>query len=95
MSAHRACLSAVAEVQKEDGDDFSPIAWIEKGDVKAGLVHILFRRAGEFIERGTAAEEIPELIKHAVTDGKIIGYRVSGIRARTRKGRFTKRCTTE
>ncbi|TJZ54579.1 hypothetical protein FCH28_15920 [Streptomyces piniterrae] len=68
----------------------APIAWGEKGNVEAGLGHILFRRAGEFLERGVAAEGIPKPITNAVTGGKSIGYQGAD------KGKpSTTRCTTE
>ncbi|WP_116210849.1 hypothetical protein [Streptomyces olivoreticuli] len=32
-----------------------------------------FRHAGEFIEKGVAAEDIPKHLKNALTDGKTVG----------------------
>jgi hypothetical protein len=29
-----------------------PLAWLEKGNVNAGLIHIIFRHAGEFATAG-------------------------------------------
>lgn len=49
-----------------------PLAWLEKGNSKSGLAHILFRHAGEFIERGVAAEDIPKLLNKALTEWKIV-----------------------
>ncbi|MEU9100045.1 hypothetical protein [Streptomyces sp. NPDC048361] len=51
-----------------------PLAWLEKGNAKAGLVHILLRHGGEFIERGIASEDIPKLLTRALNEGKIVGY---------------------
>nr|WP_228772999.1 RICIN domain-containing protein [Streptomyces eurocidicus] len=51
-----------------------PVAWLEVGDVRAGLVHIIFRHAGEFMQKGVAAEDIPKLLKNALADNKVIGH---------------------
>ncbi|MEW2302217.1 RICIN domain-containing protein [Streptomyces sp. NPDC006655] len=51
-----------------------PVAWLETGDTRAGLIHIIFRHAGEFIERGVASEDIPKLLDKALSEGKIVGY---------------------
>ncbi|MFJ6387694.1 ricin-type beta-trefoil lectin domain protein [Streptomyces sp. NPDC091972] len=50
-----------------------PVAWLELGTHKSGLVHIIFRHAGEFIERGVASEDIPKLLNKALSEGKIVG----------------------
>ncbi|MFQ6148685.1 RICIN domain-containing protein [Streptomyces seoulensis] len=54
-----------------------PVAWLEMGNAKAGLVHIIFRHAGEFMERGVASEDIPKLLEKALTEGKVVGYQGS------------------
>jgi hypothetical protein len=43
------------------------------GNNKSGLIHIIFRHAGEFIERGIASEDIPKLLNKALSEGKIVG----------------------
>jgi hypothetical protein len=50
-----------------------PVAWLEIGNHKSGLVHIIFRHAGEFIEHGVASEDIPKLLNKALSEGKIVG----------------------
>ncbi|MFI1052387.1 RICIN domain-containing protein [Streptomyces griseoruber] len=50
-----------------------PVAWLEIGNNKVGLIHIIFRHAGEFIERGVASEDIPKLLNKALSEGKIVG----------------------
>ena len=50
-----------------------PVAWLELGTHKSGLIHIIFRHAGEFIERGVASEDIPKLLNKALSEGKIVG----------------------
>jgi hypothetical protein len=50
-----------------------PVAWLEVGNHKSGLVHIIFRHAGEFIEHGVASEDIPKLLNKALSEGKIVG----------------------
>ncbi|MFC8364770.1 virulence factor, partial [Streptomyces griseorubiginosus] len=50
-----------------------PVAWLELGSHKSGLIHIIFRHAGEFIEHGVASEDIPKLLNKALSEGKIVG----------------------
>ncbi|MFE6691864.1 virulence factor [Streptomyces sp. NPDC057743] len=50
-----------------------PLAWLEKGDVNRGLVHIVFRHAGEFATAGVRVEDIPALVKTALTEGTRVG----------------------
>jgi hypothetical protein len=51
---------------------------LERGYVKGGFVHIIFRHAGEFGADGVPIEEIPKLLKTALEDAKIVGYQGSG-----------------
>ncbi|MFB6930713.1 virulence factor, partial [Streptomyces noursei] len=55
-----------------------PLAWLEKGNVKSGLVHILFRHAGEFAQVGVRVEDIPALVKKALTEGTRVGTQGEG-----------------
>ncbi|MER6047518.1 hypothetical protein ABT168_08640 [Streptomyces sp. NPDC001793] len=50
-----------------------PLAWLEKGDVYSGLIHIMFRHAGEFATAGVRVEDIPALVKTALTEGTRVG----------------------
>ena len=55
-----------------------PLAWLEKGNVNAGLIHIVFRHAGEFATAGVRIEDIPALVKTALTDGTRVGTQGTG-----------------
>ncbi|MGX4690371.1 RICIN domain-containing protein [Streptomyces sp. JNUCC 63] len=55
-----------------------PIAWLEKGNVNAGLTHILFRHAGEFADAGVRVDDIPALVKTALTEGTRVGTQGAG-----------------
>ncbi len=50
-----------------------PVAWLEKGNKDAGFMHVLYEHAGDFMNRGVATEDIPRLLKTALSDGKIVG----------------------
>ncbi|WP_446750582.1 virulence factor [Streptomyces sp. WZ-12] len=50
-----------------------PLAWLEKGNVNSGLIHTLFRHAGEFAQAGVRVEDIPALLKKALTEGTRVG----------------------
>lgn len=54
------------------------LAWLEKGNVHAGLVHIIFRHAGEFATAGVRVEDIPALVKTALNQGKRVGTQGTG-----------------
>ncbi|WP_343997600.1 RICIN domain-containing protein [Streptomyces thermocarboxydovorans] len=51
-----------------------PLAWLDIGDAKKGLVHIIFRHGGEFAQRGVPIEEIPKLLSKALSEGKVVGH---------------------
>lgn len=50
------------------------IIFIEKGNRRAGLRHILERHAEDFSRQGFSSDEIPDIIIKAVTEGTIVGY---------------------
>jgi hypothetical protein len=74
----------VAEVQRR-GDKISPdkvvriekpdrIIWLEEGDERAGLAHIMTnKRVADFARHGIAQDEIVDAVFTALTDGKPIG----------------------
>lgn len=50
------------------------IVWIERGNEKAGLAHILrARRLRDFMSRGVAPTDVPGIAVRAVTDGVALG----------------------
>lgn len=55
-----------------------PVAWLEKGTVNAGLTHIMFRHAGEFANAGIRVEDIPAVVKTALTQGTRVGTQGAG-----------------
>ncbi|MGX1545195.1 virulence factor, partial [Streptomyces adustus] len=54
------------------------LAWLEKGNVNAGLIHIIFRHAGEFATAGVRIEDIPALVSKALTEGTRVGTQGAG-----------------
>ncbi|RLC16801.1 MAG: hypothetical protein DRI57_10745 [Deltaproteobacteria bacterium] len=50
------------------------IIFIEKGNRRAGLQHIMERHAEDFARQGFSSDEIPDIIIKAVTKGTIVGY---------------------
>uniref|UniRef100_UPI0035BC88A7 hypothetical protein n=1 Tax=Streptomyces finlayi TaxID=67296 RepID=UPI0035BC88A7 len=55
-----------------------PLAWLEKGNAHAGLIHIVFRHAGEFATAGVRVEDIPALVKTVLTHGTKVGTQGAG-----------------
>lgn len=52
--------------------------WLETGNSKAGLQHILDGKAADFARRGVYQDQIPELIFKALENGRIVGTTGSG-----------------
>ena len=50
------------------------IAWLEEGNDSVGLKHIKQEHSKELNNKGIKDNLIPELLKEAITHGKIIGY---------------------
>lgn len=60
--------NVVAIIRKEG----SGIVWLETGDQKSGLEHIIKRHAKDFEARGIKKEDIPKFIKKALKHGERI-----------------------
>jgi len=48
--------------------------WLEKGNEKAGLAHIIKEHGVDFKNKGVEHHEIPELAEHAATHGTHVGH---------------------
>ena len=59
-------------------DPNGKIVFLESGNSKAGLQHIIERHGGEFAQMGVPEAEVPGVVMKAVTEGKIVGYQGSG-----------------
>ncbi|HEX4472395.1 MAG TPA: hypothetical protein VH085_10525, partial [Nocardioides sp.] len=53
------------------------IVWLERGNSRAGLQHVL-SHAADFASKGVTEERIPSLLQRAIQDGRIIGYQGDG-----------------
>ncbi|MGK7925676.1 MAG: hypothetical protein AB4290_10585 [Spirulina sp.] len=49
------------------------IVFLETGNPKSGLQHILENHASQFADQGMSPDEIPSVIMIAITQGEIIG----------------------
>ncbi|MBE9032052.1 tetratricopeptide repeat protein [filamentous cyanobacterium LEGE 11480] len=54
------------------------IVFLEAGNSKSGLQHILQKHGDEFLKKGVKTEDIPDFIMKTVTKGKIVGYQGKG-----------------
>ncbi|MFJ4291920.1 DUF637 domain-containing protein [Cupriavidus sp. NPDC089707] len=54
------------------------IVFLETGNAKAGLQHIVGEHASDFANIGVAEAEIPSVIMKAVQEGNIVGYQGAG-----------------
>lgn len=56
------------------------IVFLETGNKRSGLEHIVDRHGKEFVGQGVSASQIPELIMTAVTSGIVVGTQGSRMR---------------
>lgn len=54
-------------------DPNGKIVWLEKGNDKSGLQHIIVEHGNQFNSKGITNEDIPDYILEAVYQGKIVG----------------------
>jgi hypothetical protein len=59
----------IAIAMKPDGS----LVWLEKGNARAGIQHILHEHANQFINVGIQPSQLPDFLMTAVTHGKIVG----------------------
>lgn len=53
-------------------DASGKIVFLEQGNAKAGLQHILDRHENQFVQRGIPADQIPDSVMAAATQGKLV-----------------------
>ncbi|HGT4365486.1 TPA: hypothetical protein ACM24R_002036, partial [Neisseria meningitidis] len=61
--------NVVAITKTTDGK----IVWLETGNTRAGLNHIIERHGQEFLKKGISESEIPNYLMTAVKNGQIVG----------------------
>ncbi|CAM8655704.1 Domain of unknown function DUF637, haemagglutinin putative [Comamonadaceae bacterium] len=54
------------------------VVFLETGNSRAGLQHIVGEHANDFANIGVSQAEIPNVVMQAVSQGKIVGYQGSG-----------------
>jgi len=54
------------------------IVFLETGNTRAGLQHILEKHGVDFVNKGIPADLIPDAVLTAITNGTIVGYLGSG-----------------
>ena len=54
------------------------VVFLETGNAKSGLLHIIDEHGRQFAQIGVPEEQIPSVVMRAVTEGKLIGYQGSG-----------------
>ncbi|MFJ5159786.1 hemagglutinin repeat-containing protein [Pantoea sp. NPDC088449] len=59
-------------------DNSGRIIFLEKGNSKAGLQHIVEGHGSQFAQIGVSEARIPDVVMKAVTDGKVVGYQGTG-----------------
>ncbi|MBN3066330.1 VENN motif pre-toxin domain-containing protein [Pectobacterium aquaticum] len=59
-------------------DNSGKIIFLEKGNSKSGLQHIVEEHGSQFAQIGIAESRIPDVVMKAATEGKIVGYQGTG-----------------
>ncbi|SEU13754.1 DUF637 domain-containing protein, partial [Pseudomonas graminis] len=54
------------------------VVFLESGNSKAGLQHIIEEHGGQFAQMGVSEAQIPGVVMKAVSEGKLVGYQGSG-----------------
>ena len=55
-------------------DSSGKVIFLEKGNAKAGLEHIIKTHRDDFARMGVTKDQIPSVVMEAVTKGKVVGY---------------------
>jgi hypothetical protein len=58
-------------------DQEGNIVFLEKGNARAGLQHIVDEHADDFARKGIPEQDIPDLVTDAVTKGDVVGHQGS------------------
>jgi len=87
----RSSAAALLDELRASGVKFSPdkivaigrdpngkIIFLEIGDSKSGLQHIVNRHASEFAQVGIKEAEIPAVVIKAITEGRVVGHQGRG-----------------
>ncbi|CAN5696869.1 hypothetical protein BH11PSE12_BH11PSE12_34580 [soil metagenome] len=54
------------------------VVFLESGNTKAGLQHIIDAHADDFANIGVKQAQIPDVVMQAATQGKLVGYQGAG-----------------
>ncbi|WP_223533549.1 filamentous hemagglutinin N-terminal domain-containing protein [Pseudomonas sp. GL-RE-20] len=54
------------------------VVFLETGNSKAGLQHIIEEHGSQFAQMGVSEAQIPSVVMKAVSEGKLVGYQGSG-----------------
>ena len=55
------------------------VVFLETGNSKAGLRHIIEEHGSQFAQMGVSEAQIPGVVMKAVSEGKLVGYQGSGV----------------
>jgi filamentous hemagglutinin len=55
------------------------VVFLETGNSKAGLQHIIAEHGSQFAKMGVSEAQIPGVVMKAVSEGKLVGYQGSGV----------------
>ncbi|WP_201788750.1 hypothetical protein [Pseudomonas frederiksbergensis] len=67
--------NVIATTRSQSGQ----VVFLEVGNSKAGLQHIIEEHGTQFTQMGVTEAQIPSVVMKAVSEGKLIGYQGSGV----------------
>jgi RHS repeat-associated protein len=59
-------------------DGSGRVVFLETGNSRAGLAHIVGQHGDDFARRGISVDQIPDLVTNAASNGRIVGYQGAG-----------------
>ncbi|WP_339011948.1 hypothetical protein [Aeromonas popoffii] len=66
--------NVIATIRSSSGQ----VVFLETGNSKAGLQHIIEEHGSQFVRMGVSEAEIPSVVMRAVSEGRLVGYQGSG-----------------
>jgi filamentous hemagglutinin len=67
--------NVIATTRSPDGK----VVFLETGNSKAGLQHIIEEHGSQFAQMGVSEAQIPGVVMRAISEGKLVGYQGSGL----------------
>jgi len=78
MAANGVKFSPEALLATGRSSSTGQVIFLETGNARAGLQHIVDRHGADFAKIGVPEAQIPEVVMRAASEGKLVGYQGAG-----------------